>query len=214
MRTRRPIAILVMLTTFTIGLAACAGPFEGGATSGRTPPPAQVPPTAAPTATATQPPDTTTPPIASGGSSGYAVNVYFSRHPDSDNNPALVFPVHRTAPTLGVATYAIRQLIAGPTSGERSAGYYSPLGGVLTGASSCGADFTIALNTHANRPEHGTATLRFCRETQLPGELTGGYIKAEIERTLLQFPTIKKVIILSADGSCFDDLSGQNRCLN
>lgn len=165
------------------------------------------------TATATAP--------ASGGTaspsataSGYPVQVYFSRHPESDSNPANVFPVSRVSPDLGVATYALRQLIAGPTASETAAQYYTPLTSSLTGASNCGgADFTIALNMRASVAETGTATVQFCRTTQLAGDLSGAYIRAEIEKTLLQFPTIHKVVILTHDGGCFDDFSGQNLCL-
>lgn len=213
MHTRRLTACLaVILAALTLGLAACAGPSATGSASTPTPPPAQAPGAAHPTPTT--PPDTTTPPITGGASgSGYAVKVFFSRHPASENNPAVVVPVVRTSPTLGVATYALKQLIAGPTAAEQSAGYYTPLSSALTGPSSCGADFTLALNTHVNRPEQGTATLRFCRATQLPGDLSGAYITSEIQATLLQFPAIHRVVILSDTGDCFDDLSGQNLCL-
>lgn len=209
MRTHRFAAFLVF-AALAAGLAACAGPST---TIANETPPAATATSAAPAPASTATGDTTTPPITS-GTSGYQVNVFFSRHPDSENNPASVFPVTRTSPTLGVATYAIKQLIAGPSASERTSGLYTPLTASLTGASNCGADFTLALNTHAGRPEQGTATLRFCRATQLAGDLTGAYIKAEINRTLLQFPTIKKVVILTSSGQCFDDLSGQNLCLN
>lgn len=210
MRTRH-FAAFIILAALAVALAACAGPST--TIAHETPPVATgtaAAPIAAPASTATS--DTTTPPITS-GTSGYQVNVFFSRHPDSENNPASVFAVTRTSPTLGVATFAIKQLIAGPTAAERNGGLYTPLTVSLTGPSSCGADFTLALNTHASRPEPGTATLRFCRATQLAGDLTGAYIKAEINRTLLQFPSIKKVVILTSSGRCFDDLSGQNLCL-
>ncbi len=57
-----------------------------------------------------------------GSSTGYHVDVFFSRHPDSDTHPGAVFAVHRTAPTLGVATFAIAQLMAGPTPTESANG--------------------------------------------------------------------------------------------
>jgi hypothetical protein len=54
--------------------------------------------------------------------------------------------------------------------------------------------------------------LRFCRTVSLPGDLSGGRIAAQVNSTLTQFSTIKKVQILEKDGHCFDDLSGQNNC--
>ncbi len=201
---RRGMGIGVILAA-TVLIAACSSP-SGSHVSAT----ASATSTAAPTATVTSAPATPT-----STASSYPVKVYFSRHPDSDNNPALVFPVNRMAPSLAVATYAITQLIAGPTSSEQSAGYYTPLSGAINGPSNCGgADFQITLNMKGTTPEAGTATLKFCRTVSLAGDLTGGYIRSEINSTLLQFPTIKKVVILTASGSCFDDLSGQNLCLH
>lgn len=170
-----------------------------------------------PTATSTAPAATATtaPATATSTSSGYPVKIYFSRHPDTDNNPTAVFPVDRVSPNLQVATYSIQQLIAGPTPSETAAHYFTPLPSSLTGSSNCGGpDFQITLNMKGTTPETGTATLRFCRPTQLAGDLTGGIIRAEIDATLKQFPTIHKVVILNSSGSCFDDLSGQNLCLH
>ncbi|HKV85952.1 MAG TPA: GerMN domain-containing protein [Ktedonobacterales bacterium] len=162
--------------------------------------------TSAATATA-QPANTT--------GSGVNVLVYFSKHPDSDSNPDAVFPVSRVSPDLGVATYAVKQLIAGPTSSEAASGYYTPIVGIFSGASNCGgADFTIALNKKGSTPAQGTATLQFCRQTSLPGDLTGAYIKAELTKTLTQFATIQRVVILNISGACFDDLRGGNLCLS
>jgi hypothetical protein len=59
----------------------------------------------------------------------------------------------------------------------------------------------------------GTASLQFCRETLLAGDLTGARITAEITSTLEQFSTIHQVVILNQSGHCFNDLSGQNLCL-
>lgn len=147
--------------------------------------------------------------------SGVSVLVYFSKHPDSDSNPDAVFPVSRVSPDLGVATYAVKQLIAGPTSPEAASGYYTPIGGIFSGTSNCGgADFTIVLNMKGSTPAQGTATLKFCRQTSLPGDLTGAYIKAELTKTLTQFATIQSVVILDVSGGCFDDLRGGNLCLS
>ena len=133
--------------------------------------------------------------------------------PTRYNDPNAVFAVHRTSPTLGVATYAIQQFIAGPTKSEAASGYFTELHGALSGSSNCnGADFKIALNTHGSTPQTGTATLQFCRQLSLPGDLSDPRIKAEITRTLTQFSNIKTVI-LTYDGHCFADMSGADMCL-
>jgi Sporulation and spore germination len=170
----------------------------------------------APTHAQSQPTAVPTLPATTATATGYPVLVYFSKNPDSYNDPMAVFPVHRISPTLGVATYAIQQLIAGPTSSEASAGYFTELSTVLQrgGASSCGGpDFKIALNMRGTAPETGTATLQFCRQTASPGIGADARIKAEIAKTLTQFSNITKVVILLQDGHCFGDESGADVCL-
>lgn len=144
-----------------------------------------------------------------GASTGYPVKVYFSRRPDSDTRPAAVFAVNRTSPTLGVATYAIAQLLAGPLPAEESQGYFTPLEGALSGSSTCaGADFRITLDWNRTHAETGTATLQFCRSMHGLGDTPSVMARNEIVSTLTQFSNIKKVEIVNADGSCFDDLIG------
>jgi hypothetical protein len=121
-----------------------------------------------------------------------------------------------------VATFAIQLLIAGPTTEERAAGYFSELNGLFTGGSRCGGtqvpslggpDFTLRLNMKGDTAEQGTATVAFCRPTASPGIGADARVSAEITSTLLQFSTIKKAVILDVNGHCFGDESGQNLCL-
>ncbi len=174
-----------------------------------------------PTSTATLAPTATVAasPTSSGGGSGTEVKVFFSKHPETDSNVQAVFAVKRVSPTSGVATYAVQQLIAGPTAAEKGLGYFTELTASLTGASNCGgADFQITLNTHidphtgAPSSQTGTAVLKFCRATQLAGDLVGPRIRAELDATLKQFSTITKTQILTNTGHCFDDASGQDNC--
>ncbi|HEY1390818.1 MAG TPA: GerMN domain-containing protein [Ktedonobacterales bacterium] len=170
----------------------------------------------APTHAQSQPTTAPTHPATTATATGYPVLVYFSKNPDSYNDPTVVFPVHRTAPDLGVATYAIQQLIAGPTSSEAADGYFTELSTVLQrgGVSSCGGpDFKLTLNMRGTTPETGTATLQFCRQTASPGIGADARIKAEVEKTLTQFSNITKVVILLQIGHCFGDESGADLCL-
>jgi len=169
-----------------------------------------------PTPTQTQPaPSPTTPPPTATPKT-YPVLVYFSKRPASLNDPTAVFPVQRVAPTAAVATFAIQQLIAGPTASETAAGYFTELATVLQRSepSNCGeADFTLTLNKKGSTAEQGTATLQFCRPTSSPGIGADARIKAEITKTLTQFSTITKVVILTRTGHCFGDESGLDPCL-
>jgi len=153
---------------------------------------------------------------ATSAPSGRPVVVYFSKHPDSDSNVNAVFAVNRVSPDLGVAKFSLQQLIAGPTAAEAGAGFYTDLTASLTGASSCGgADFQLYPDhkgTTVSAP--GTMTIKFCRATQLAGDLTGSRIVAEINKTMLQFSNIHQVVILTKDGGCFNDFQGANACLS
>ena len=151
---------------------------------------------------------------------GYPIRVYLSKFQDSLNNNNAVFPVNRVSPTIAVATYSIQLLIAGPTTSERSAGYFSEFNSILTGLSSCsapyptgGPDFTLTLDMKGSTPAPGAATLQLCRATNSPGIGADARIQAEINATLKQFSNIKNVVILAQAGHCFGDESGLDHCL-
>ncbi len=202
------VLIVALLATVFVSLANRSGP--GPATH---PTPTQ----GQPVPTATQPPAPTATAVPTATTASHTVLVYFSKQPDSYSDPNLVFAVHRSTQSLGVATFAIQQLIAGPTKAEAAQGYFTELSTVLqrSGASSCGgADFKITLNMKGTKPETNTATLQLCRPTASPGIGADARIKAEITKTLTQFSNIKKVVILLRDGHCFGDESGMDLCLN
>ena len=208
-----PISLALLLA-----LTACSGSTT--TTSNTT----SISPTTSPVATTTSGPQetgTTIPPTSlAPTSAGYPIRVYFSKFPDSANNFTAVFPVDRISPTIAVGTFAIQLLIAGPTPKEWDAGYFSELNSILTGPSNCsaphptgGPDFKLTLNMKGPTPEQGTATVKFCRATMSPGIGADARIQSEINATLKQFTSIKKVVILDKNGHCFGDQSGQDRCL-
>src|SRR5229473_257214 len=152
---------------------------------------------------------------------GYPVKVYFSKFPESvATNFSTVYPVDRMSPTSAVGTFAIQLLIAGPTLSEQQAGYFTELNTMLSGPSSCsaplpvgGPDFTLTLNMRGPLPQTGTATVKFCRDTNSAGIGADARVTAEIDATLKQFANIKDVVILTKDGHCFGDGSGKDLCL-
>jgi len=136
----------------------------------------------------------------------YPIKVYFSKSPESIDDPTKVYGVDRTATTLAVATYAINQLIAGPTADEAKFGYFSDVK-VRNDSSICNNnDFKIAV-------KDTVATLQFCRTFDAIGTMSDARAQEEIKASLLQFPTVKKVVVLSKSGNCQFDLSGLNLCL-
>ena len=139
---------------------------------------------------------------------GREVQVFFSKRPESDDDFTAVFPVSRTAPDAGVATAALRALLAGPTPAEAAQGYFSEVGTMLVGTSTCGGpDFTIRIDA-------GLATVRFCREISSAGIGQDARAQSALEATLRQFPTIRRTRLLSPSGDCLFEMSGENRCLN
>lgn len=136
----------------------------------------------------------------------YDVRVHFSKHPESDDDPAQTFPLDRTARDSGVASFAIQELLKGPTPAETTRGYFSTAT-LRDGESTCGGkDFSLKI-------EDSTARLQFCKPFDHIGSVSDGQAESVIKATLDQFDSITKVIILNAAGDCEFDLSGENRCL-
>lgn len=133
------------------------------------------------------------------------IKVFFSKHPESDNDPSRVFAVSRTSPDTGVARAAIRELLTGPTQAERDQGYFSTIR-LRDDASNCdGQDFTLSI-------DNGTATLQFCRTFDHLGSVADGQAESSLNATLMQFSSVDKVVILTKNGDCEFDLSGMNLC--
>lgn len=143
----------------------------------------------------TTPPDTTE----------IEVEVYFSKHPESDSDPTKVFPVDRTATDNGVAKLVLSELIKGPSTEEKDDGFYTEI--KLSGKSNCGGDdFKVTISG-------GKATVQFCKVVVQAGTLSDARSEAQIQATLTQFPTVQKVIILNKNGNCLFGTSGENLCL-
>lgn len=114
------------------------------------------------------------------------VQAYFSNPglaPPPDVDCGVVFPVSRTVPwTTAPARAALEALLAGPTETERTSGY--------------GTSINPGVTIRSLVVEDGVAAADFSEEL----ERTGGSclvtaIRAQIERTLLQFPAVRSVRI-------------------
>ena len=139
---------------------------------------------------------------AGGAAQGTALRVYFNHAQRAAaqaaagvhevDDCAIVFERPRQVPrTEGVAAAALRQLFAGPTEAEAAAGYRSPFS-----AATAGLLRRVLI-------EHGTAyvDLNDPREL-LPGATSScgaAEFHTQIERTLRQFPTVRRDI-LAIDG--------------
>lgn len=147
------------------------------------------------------------PPIQNNDRQALALAVYFSKDPESLNDFTYTQAATRSSSRVDMGTYTIEQLIAGPTSAEASQGLFSPLKGKLQGGSNCsGRDFALSVTSRVAR-------LKFCRIIASGGIGDDARITATVTDTLKQFSSVSSVIILTRDGNCFGDQSGQNHCL-
>lgn len=114
------------------------------------------------------------------------VSIYF---PNSIKDPGfmdcrVVHPVTRTVPyTEGVATAAINELIKGLTVEEVKNGYVTQI------------DPNVRIQSLSIKD--GVASVDLSKElaSKNLGLCAGQFIQAQIEQTLLQFPTVKKVVV-------------------
>lgn len=112
----------------------------------------------------------------------------------TDYSCSKVYPVTRTVaqvPAIGKAT--LIELLAGPTPSEISSGYSTQLNPF------------ISLNSLTIKDGVAYADFNETLDFQIGGSCRVGYIRAQITQTLLQFPTIKSVVI-SRDGQIEDIL--------
>lgn len=121
------------------------------------------------------------------------VNVYFGKQGNGDDC-TLVFPIERTIiKTEAVARAAIEELIKGPTEEEKSNGYFS------------GINQSSKINKLSIVNETATIDFNNSLEEGVGGSCRVAEIRAQIAETLMQFSTVKKVII-SVDGRIEDIL--------
>jgi hypothetical protein len=153
------------------------------------------------------------------------LRVYFSKSIATGGPWGATFALKRADPVLNhvgsagiiaaYATYAMQELVAGPTRAEVMEGYTSMVHQSLFGRSTCGGqqNFILTLDEKGASPMPGTATIRLCRQISSAGVGTDVGIRAEIGSTLKQFTSIKNVVILLSNGHCFGDESGADFCL-
>ncbi|KKR05726.1 MAG: hypothetical protein UT34_C0002G0233 [candidate division WS6 bacterium GW2011_GWF2_39_15] len=134
------------------------------------------------------------------------VKIYFSKDPESNDDPTYTVEAKRTTDRKDVGTFALEELIKGPSTAEQSQGIFTQI--KLTGESNCGKDFKLVIEDSSD-----TATVTFCKDLNQPGVMSDSRLLTEVKTTLLQFSTIKKVIVLNKNGDCVGDLSGLNTCL-
>lgn len=130
------------------------------------------------------------------------VRVFFPKNSRADLG--YVEPVLRQTSSSRVAQFALEQVITGPSNSEKRQGFVAPIS--FRGASNCGGDFTLAINS-------GVARVQFCRLVRSAGVGDDARILSSVTTTLRQFPSVRSVVVLDQSGNCLGDMSGENRCL-
>jgi len=123
------------------------------------------------------------------------VKVYFAKDKITSKNCTTVFPVDRVVEkTTAVARVALSELLKGPTEQEKKSGYSTSI--------NPGVEIQKLFID-----ENGIAWVDFNNKIndQVGGSCMVSVIKSQIIFTLLQFPTIKNVVI-SVDGKTEDVL--------
>ncbi|MFS8086009.1 MAG: GerMN domain-containing protein [Acidobacteriota bacterium] len=119
-----------------------------------------------------------------------------------------VHPVTRTIPrTASVARAVLEQLFAGPSSQEKAKGFYSDF-------SEATKSFLISVNV---KNKAAYVNLRNLTSTTSIGNFTtscgGSNLFGQVENTLQQFPTVKKVFFaMEGDPSLFYDWMQIGEC--
>jgi len=114
--------------------------------------------------------------------------VFQFRH-DPSATPVGVYPVDRFVSSSAPARESVIELLRGPTDIERARGYSTNLDNLrLTG---------ISL-------KEGVASVRLNGVLRLRGTFSGARLRAQVDRTLLQFPSIRRVLIWINNKPDFD----------
>ncbi|HEX5732762.1 MAG TPA: GerMN domain-containing protein [Blastocatellia bacterium] len=121
-----------------------------------------------------------------------------SRQAAVENLLALV-PVRRMVSATTPARGAIEALIAGPTDEEKAQGLRSPY-----------AEDLLIKSLEINEGTARISLISKCAECgRWPGDLAPWRFGVAVERTLKQFPTVKRVVICLDGVENFDDNSGE-----
>ena len=115
------------------------------------------------------------------------IKVYFNNNKlDPEFSCNKVFPVEREIPkTESTGSAALNELFKGPAQDEKNQGFFTSI------------NDGVGLKSLAIGMESGTAWADFNEqlEYQVGGSCRVSAIRAQIEQTLKQFPTVKSVVI-------------------
>ena len=102
-----------------------------------------------------------------------------------------VYPVKRTVSSKELYQATLVELLNGPTTAETDSGYFTTLQGLrLTW-------FSL---------HKGVASVELVGQLHLAGTLSGPRLRMQVEKTLKQFPAVRKVVIVINGKRDFDSL--------
>lgn len=120
------------------------------------------------------------------------ITIYFSKDPESYDDPTYAFPVERDTDNEDLISFVINELIAGPTTEEMSENLFSEL--VLTGMSNCdGNNYTYELTS-------GEITVQFCKMIETEGVSEDARIQTLLTDSLEELDLVDSVVLLDLNG--------------
>ncbi len=145
---------------------------------------------------------------------GETVQLYFYKEPlEPQHNVADIESVERTTESENLYTYAITELINGPSEEEQDDGYISVFS--LSGSSTCSG------HSFQYKTTGSTLKIQICKEIEPVLDAEGAYAgitlnaQARVTRQFnesLSFGGIDSVALFDKNGNCYAPESGQNAC--
>jgi len=128
------------------------------------------------------------------------------------NNVDYVSAVYRETDRDDLKDFVVEQIILGPDEDELDLGLKPTFGQNnsiwFTSPSDCeGKDFILSV-------ENGLATVQFCRDTSLAGDMSGFIVEQQVGESLKEFSEVDRVLILDSQGRCFNDMKGDTDLSN
>ena len=123
---------------------------------------------------------------------------------DQPTNLGYSSPVIRETARSDIVTYALEEIIRGPSPQEVQDGLQTVFGEgefvAMSGNSNCGGkEFGVDINV-----DEGSAKVHFCKTLTFMGDAATQILGEMIHKTLVQFEPIQKVQIFDDKGNCFD----------
>lgn len=121
------------------------------------------------------------------------IKIFFGKNPVSFDSSNIVCSVIRETNSTDLISFALDELIKGPTSEEASEGLYSEIN--LVGESNCeGKDYKYTI-------DNGNLTVQFCKRLDLADEMQGDCVVKTVTQSIMAIDKVDRLTILDFEGN-------------